>query len=111
MRLPAEALAVAAVGGQRLREDLERHDPVVLGVEGPVDLTHATATEQRLDAIGTELFEFHRETFRVAAGQGARRIGAGRSSGRSLGTDPAPEQASRPGEPRCAGVGRFVTEP
>jgi hypothetical protein len=60
VRLAAEALAVARVGGEVLGEDLERDHAVVLGVERAIDLAHAAATQQGLDPIGAELLQIHR---------------------------------------------------
>nr|WP_239523941.1 hypothetical protein [Geodermatophilus normandii] len=55
VRLAAGPFAVAAVGGEVLGEDLERHGALVRGVERAVDLAHPAAADQLLDPVGTEL--------------------------------------------------------
>ena len=55
----AEALLEGGVLGEVMRQDLQRHDPVVLGVVGPVDLAHAAATYQLLQLIVPEWFRVH----------------------------------------------------
>ena len=59
MRLAAEPLPVAAVGGEVLGEDFERHGALVLGVERAVDLAHPAAADELLDPVGTELPQLH----------------------------------------------------
>ena len=54
-RLAQQALAEALVVGQRRIEELERDRPVEAGVPGEVDLAHAAAAGQLLDAISREL--------------------------------------------------------
>ena len=42
------------VVGQMRSQSLDRHDPLVLGVEGPVHLAHPTAAQKSIEPVRTE---------------------------------------------------------
>lgn len=54
-RLPDEPLSEALVVREIRGEDLKRHTNAEARIFGPVDDRHATATQERLDAVPGEL--------------------------------------------------------
>ena len=54
LRLPLEAGERVGVGGEALREDLDRDVAVEPRVARPVDLPHPARAERRQDLVGSE---------------------------------------------------------
>src|SRR5262245_8102943 len=54
LRLALEAGAAVGVRGERLAQDLDRHDPIEARVAGLVDVAHPAAAERRQDLVWTE---------------------------------------------------------
>ena len=55
LRLAAEALAAARVGGDVVGDDLQRDVAIEAGVVGPVDLAHAAGADEPPELVGAEL--------------------------------------------------------
>ncbi len=53
-RFTIEALAETRVGGERVRQDLDRDGAVETGIAGLVDLAHTAGTDRALNLVGTE---------------------------------------------------------
>ena len=54
LRFARESREPIHIGGERLRQDLDRHVAVELRVVRAIDLTHAARAKRRTDFIGAE---------------------------------------------------------